>query len=387
MSDDLQPRDLAPKAATTAVDPAPTPVAADGGSATLAALSTDPEHLPSAQIEKAKAIAAAFDIQKPSAILDFGSAAQKGIGDFSTSLLDDVRAKDTGYVGDILTNLMFKVKDANVEGLTAEGGLAHLPIVGPLFDSVRHWAARFEHVNSEIETIEDQLDAAQRSLTKDVVMFDQLFTQNTQFFDDLNVYIAAGEMKLQELRTVTLPEFQSKARGSQDPMDAQRVNDLQSLIDRFDKKVHNLKLSRTIAIQTAPQIRIIQTNNQVLVDKIQSSIMTTLPLWRSQIVIGVGLARQERAIEMQNRVDETTNELLTKNSEMLKQGSIEIAKQNERGIVDIETLRKVNADLISTIDETLRIQKEGREKRVSVEAELAVLEKDLRDKVVEAATS
>ena len=385
MSDDVQPQDLAPQVAAAAEQTAAITPAEQ--SATLAVMSADPDHLAAAQVEKAKAIAAAFDIEKPSAILDFGSAAQKGIGDFSTNLLDNVRAKDTGYVGDILSNLMIKVKDANVEGLTADGALANLPIIGPLFDAVRHWAAKFEKVNTEIETIEDQLDAAQRSLTKDVVMFDQLFAQNTKFFDDLNVYIAAGEMKLEELRTVTLPQFQAHARETQDPMDAQRVNDLQSLIDRFDKKIHNLKLSRTIAIQTAPQIRIIQTNNQVLVDKIQSSIMTTLPLWRSQIVIGVGLARQQRAIEMQHQVDETTNELLSKNSEMLKQGSIEIAKENERGIVDIETLRKVNADLITTIDETLRIQKEGREKRASVEAELAVLEKDLRDKVVQAATS
>jgi uncharacterized protein YaaN involved in tellurite resistance len=385
MSDDLQPQDLAPQAAAAAQQAAA--VIPAGQSATLAVMTTDPEHLPDVQMEKAKAIAAAFDIEKASAIVDFGSAAQKGIGEFSAGLLDNVRAKDTGYVGDILTNLMLKVKEADVDGITAEGALANLPIIGPLFDAMRHWAAKFEKVNAQIETIEDQLDAAQRSLTKDVVMFDQLFAQNKKFFDDLNVYIAAGEMKLEELRTTTLPEFQAHAQQTQDPMDAQRVQDLQSLIERFDKKVHNLKLSRTIAIQTAPQIRIIQANNQVLVDKIQSSIMTTLPLWRSQIVIGVGLARQKRALEMQQQVDETTNELLSKNSEMLKQGSIEIAKQNERGIVDIETLRKVNADLITTIDETLRIQKEGREKRAAVESELAVLEKDLREKVVQAANS
>jgi uncharacterized protein YaaN involved in tellurite resistance len=385
MSDDLQPKNLSPEAVVASQQAAE--IIPAEASATLAVMNSDPDHLAAAQMEKARSIAASFDIEKPQSIIDFGSAAQKGIGDFSAGLLDNVRAKDTGFVGDILTNLMIKVKDANVEGLTADGALAKLPIIGPLFDAVRHWAAKFEKINTEIESIEDQLDAAQRSLTKDVVMFDQLFAQNKKFFDELNVYIAAGEMKLEELRSVTLPEFQAHARETQDPMDAQRVNDLQSLIERFDKKVHNLKLSRTIAIQTAPQIRIIQANNQVLVDKIQSSIMTTLPLWRSQIVIGVGLARQERALEMQKQVDETTNELLSKNSEMLKQGSIEIAKQNERGIVDIETLRKVNEDLITTIDETLRIQKEGREKRAAVETELAVLEKDLRDKVVQAATS
>jgi uncharacterized protein YaaN involved in tellurite resistance len=374
MSDELQ---QVPAEAAPVVD----------DSATLAIMSSDPDKLPVAQVEKAKAIASAFDIEKPQAIIEFGSAAQKGISQFSAGLLDDVRAKDTGYVGEILTNLMIKVQDANVDGLSASGQLAKLPLIGPLFDHVRRWAAKFERVNSEIESIEDELDKAQRGLTKDVVMFDELFSQNRQFFDELNVYIAAGGMKLTELRETTLPQLEAKAKESEDPMEAQRVKDLESLIDRFDKKIHNLKLSRTIAIQTAPQIRIIQTNNQVLVDKIQSSIMNTLPLWRSQIVIGVGLARQERALEMQRKVDETTNELLTKNSELLKQGSIEIAKQNERGIVDIETLRKVNQDLITTIDETLRIQKEGREKRAVVEKELAVLEKDLRDKVVQAAAS
>jgi uncharacterized protein YaaN involved in tellurite resistance len=213
-------------------------------------------------------------------------------------------------------------------------------------------------------------------------MFDQLFAQNKAYFDDLNTYIAAGGIKVAELREVTLPALEAEAKASDDPMDAQRVKDLASSIDRLEKKVHNLRLSRMIAIQTAPQIRIIQGNDQVLVEKIQSSIMNTLPLWRSQIVIGVGLARQKRAMDMQANVDKTTNELLQKNSEMLKQGSLTIAEMNERGIVDIETLRKVNDDLITTIDETLRIQAEGRAKRQEVEKELVTLEDDLRKKAV-----
>jgi uncharacterized protein YaaN involved in tellurite resistance len=357
------------------------------GSAVLAVTVTDPEHLGPQQAEKAKAIASSFQIEDSQAIIEFGAGAQRGISQFSATLLDDVRAKDSGFVGEILTDLMVKVKDANVDGLTASGELSNLPLVGPLFDSFKRWVAKFEKVSVQIEEIEDELDRAQRSLTKDIVMFDELFEQNRSFFDELNVYIAAGEMKLAELRERVLPELQAAATASGDPMEVQRVRDLEALVERFDKKVHNLRLSRMIAIQTAPQIRIIQGNNQVLVDKIQSSIMNTLPLWRSQIVIGVGLVRQRRALEMQQQVDEVTNELLSKNAELLKQGSIEIAQANERGIVDIETLRKVNADLIQTIEETIRIQREGRQKRAQVEVELTGLERELKAKVLAATSS
>jgi uncharacterized protein YaaN involved in tellurite resistance len=348
----------------------------------LSIADADLAKLPTQQIEKARAIADAFDINSPQAILDFGSGTQRGISQFSADILDQVRASDAGQVGDIMTKLMFKVKDVNIDGLTPSGQLANLPFIGPFFDATRQWLAKFEKINVEIEQIEEELDKAQRGLTKDIVMFDQLFAQNKAYFDDLNTYIAAGGIKVAELREVTLPALEAEAKASDDPMDAQRVKDLASSIDRLEKKVHNLRLSRMIAIQTAPQIRIIQGNDQVLVEKIQSSIMNTLPLWRSQIVIGVGLARQKRAMDMQANVDKTTNELLQKNSEMLKQGSLTIAEMNERGIVDIETLRKVNDDLITTIDETLRIQSEGRAKRQEVEKELVTLEDDLRKKAV-----
>jgi uncharacterized protein YaaN involved in tellurite resistance len=382
MTDQLQPQDLQPSAV---VIPPPSPDPAR--ETTLAMLGADPQHLTAEQAERAKAIADAFDIEKPQAILDFGSAAQKGISRFSTHLLEQVRTKDAGEAGDALMNLMLKVTSADIDGLTAPGEMANLPVIGPLFDAGRRWAARFEKVNSEIENIEDALERAQRGLTKDIVMFDELFSQNRAYFDDLNVHIAAGEMKVQELHLATLPEARRQAAESRSPMDAQHVKDLESRCARFEKKLHDLRLARTIAIQTAPQIRIIQSNDQVLVDKIQSSVMNTLPLWRSQVVVGVGLVRQKRALEMQRHVDETTNALLAKNAELLRQGSIDVAKQNERGIVDVETLRRVNADLVTTIDETLRIQEDGREKRAAVERELVSLEKDLREKVVLAANS
>ncbi len=380
MSDDnqLQPAD---DAASASDAPAQKP-----GEAPLAVVARDPEHLAPAQLQQAQAIAAAFDIEQPDAIIAYGTSAQHSISEFSAGLLKNVRNDDTGFVGDILGDLMIKVKDVNIDGLTTSGELSKLPLVGGLFDSFKKWITRFEKVEPQIERIEKELDKAQQKLTGDIVMFDELFERNAGYFDELNVYIAAGEMKLAELRETTLPELRQMAAASQDPMEAQRVRDLEALVSRFEKKVHNLKLSRTIAIQTAPQIRIIQANDQVLVDKIQTSVLTTLPLWRSQIVIGMGLARQRRALEMQREVDDTTNELLAKNSEMLKQGSIEVAEANERGIVDIETLRKVNADLVETIDETIRIQREGREKRSAVEAELVTLERELKEKIQAAAS-
>jgi uncharacterized protein YaaN involved in tellurite resistance len=360
--------------------------AEEPGAMPLAVVARDPQNLAPAQLQQAKDIADAFDIEQPEAIVEYGTSAQRSISEFSAGLLNEVRTDDTGFVGDVLNELMVKVKDANVDGLTASGELSQLPLIGPLFDSFKRWVAKFEKVEVQIERIEGELDRAQHRLTGDIAMFDQLFEQNADYFDELNVYIAAGEMKLEELRETTLPELRQKAAESQDPMEAQRVRDLEALVNRFEKKVHNLKLSRMIAIQTAPQIRIIQANDQVLVDKIHTSILTTLPLWRSQIVIGVGLVRQRRALEMQHEVDETTNQLLAKNSEMLKQGSIEVAQANERGIVDIETLRKVNEDLVATIDETLRIQREGREKRAQVEVELATLERELKEKIQAAAS-
>lgn len=360
--------------------------AEEPGAMPLAVVARDPQNLAPAQLQQARDIADAFDIEQPEAIVEYGTSAQRSISEFSAGLLNEVRTDDTGFVGDVLNELMVKVKDANVDGLTASGELSQLPLIGPLFDSFKRWVAKFEKVEVQIERIEGELDRAQHRLTGDIAMFDQLFEQNADYFDELNVYIAAGEMKLEELRETTLPELRQKAAESQDPMEAQRVRDLEALVNRFEKKVHNLKLSRMIAIQTAPQIRIIQANDQVLVDKIHTSILTTLPLWRSQIVIGVGLVRQRRALEMQHEVDETTNQLLAKNSEMLKQGSIEVAQANERGIVDIETLRKVNEDLVATIDETLRIQREGREKRAQVEVELATLERELKEKIQAAAS-
>jgi uncharacterized protein YaaN involved in tellurite resistance len=219
------------------------------------------------------------------------------------------------------------------------------------------------------------------TLLRDITMLDQLYEKNLEYLKDLDLFIAAGIMKLEELRAARLPELEAAAKASNDPADAQKLNDFNQFLVRFEKKLHDLKLSRMIAIQTAPQVRLIQNNDQALVEKIQSSILTTIPLWKNQIVIAISLLRQRKALGVQKAVTDATNELLTKNSEMLKAGSVAVAAETERGIVEIETLKKVNDDLISTIEETIRIQEDGKAKRAQAETELRQLESDLKNKL------
>lgn len=222
-------------------------------------------------------------------------------------------------------------------------------------------------------------------MLKDIAMFDGLYEKNLEYFRGLQVYIVAGEEKLRETREETLPRLRAEAQAKGDPMSAQVVRDFEDTVDRFEKKLHDLKLSKSIAIQTAPQIRLIQNNDKLLVDKIQTAILSTIPLWKGQIVIALGLARQQSALQMQRSVTDTTNELLQRNAELLKQNSLDVARESERGIVDLETLKKVNDDLISTIEETIQIQREGRAARQSAEAELAGIEQKLKDALLTAA--
>lgn len=327
-----------------------------------------------AEVEKIKE---GLDLTDSAAIIDFGTAAQKNIADFSDSILCNVRAKDSGYVGELLGDLLTNVK--SFEPKSSDGGfLKKLPLVSSLVGKAETMMQGYEKVSVQIEKVKTSLQKARMLMMKDVTMLDTLFVKNLEYFKTLELYIRAGEEKMQEMREVTLPKLRAQAAASSDPMAAQVVSDFESSVERFEKKVHDLKISKTISIQTAPQIRLIQNNDKVLIDRVQSAIYNSIPLWKNQMVIALGLANQKKVLEMQHSVNEMTNDLLKKNAEMLKIGTIETAKENERSIVDIETVRKVNDDLVTTIEETLKIQQEGRAKRRAAEAELVALESRLK---------
>lgn len=332
--------------------------------------------------QKVAEIEQEIDISDSQAIIQYGVAAQKEISNFSDTVLDTIRSKDSGYVGEILTDLVVKVKDLDIDGLTEKGGF-----LSNLFGAVKarfaHFMAKYEKLSVQIEHIVDELEKTRMQLLKDITLLDAMYGKNVTYLHELDLYILAGNNKLAELNNKVVPDMKSKADQSGDPLDAQKVRDFLQLVNRFEKKLYDLKLSRTIAIQAGPQLRIIQSNDNTLVEKIQSSILNTIPLWKNQIVIAISLYRQADALKLQKEVTDTTNELLQKNSQMLKDNSISVATETERGIVDIETLKKVNEDLISTIEETLRIQADGKAKRAQAEQELAQMEQDLKSKLTE----
>lgn len=318
-----------------------------------------------------------IDLVNSQTALQFGINAQRNIAEFSDSILSNIRSKDTGYVGDLLSNLVVKVKGFEPEDKKGSF-VKKIPIIGSLVGNAKSMMAEYDKVSVQVDKIQRELDKARMMMLKDIVMFDNMYERNLEYFKELQLYIKAGEEKIVELQEKTIPKLRMDAMNSQNQMAVQVVNDFENAVSRFEKKIHDLKLSKTIAIQTAPQIRLIQNNDKVLVDKVQSAIYNTIPLWKSQIVIALGLAKQQKVLQMQREITDTTNELLRRNAEMLKQNTIETAKETERGIVDIETVKKVNEDLISTIEETITIQKEGRERRKLAETELMEIEDRLK---------
>lgn len=329
---------------------------------------------------RVREVAAQIDVTDRQAIVQYGVGPQRRISDFADTILSEVRTKDGGHAGEILGGLVTTIRDVDVNSLSAEPGVFG-KMFGGMKRRVQKFLQRYESLATQIDTIVRRLEQARMELLKDIATLDNLYEKNLEYLQDLDIHIAAGKLKLEEVRSTVLPEFEKRAAESSDPADAQRLQDLNQLIIRFEKKLHDMQLSRMVAIQTSPQIRLIQGNNETLVEKIQSSVLTTIPLWKNQMVIAVGLFRQKSALELQKQVTSTTNELLKRNSEMLKQGSVEVARESERGIVEIETLRKVNDDLISTIEETLQIQREGREKRAQAEGELKKMETELKDRL------
>ncbi|SMO45407.1 Uncharacterized conserved protein YaaN involved in tellurite resistance [Saccharicrinis carchari] len=331
--------------------------------------------------EQAQQLAVNVDIKDSQSILQYGVQAQSNISAFSDTILTQVKTKDAGYIGDSLMNLGQSVRELKIDKIGGGGFFSRVPLLGNFVNSVKRFINRYEKVSTQIERIVDELDKARMQLIKDITMLDTLYQKNHEYLADLDLYIAAGQLKLNRVYAEELPEIEKTVAATADPADAQKLHDYKQMVHRFEKKLHDLKLSRTISIQTAPQIRLIQNNDQLLVEKIQSSILNTIPLWKNQVVIAISIFRQNKALALQKEITKTTNELLTKNSEMLKAGSIETAKENERGIVEIETLKKVNNDLITTIEETLAIQKEGKVKRAEAEVELVKLENELKTKL------
>lgn len=330
--------------------------------------------------EKAASIKENLDLMDSQACLQFGTAAQRSIAEFTDQILSQVRAKDSGYVGELLGELLAELKEVDVtDPGNDEGFLAKIPFLKSAKNKAEKLISRYEVLKVQVDRIEAKLEQARLEMLKDIGMFDMMYEKNLEYFRNLNLYIAAGEEKIEELQREELPRLRKEAADSGDPMAAQLVHDFEENAGRFEKKIHDLKLSRTIAIQTAPQIKLIQNNDKLLVDKIQTATLNTIPIWKSQIVIALGLGKQQKVLKLNQEISETTNELLARNAQLLKTNTVETAREAQRGVVDVETLKKTNQDLIETIRETLRIQQEGRKKRREAEAELTRLEDQLKE--------
>ena len=333
--------------------------------------------------EQAKQLASQIDVNDAQAVIIYGANAQSKLSEFSQSMLSHVQANDIGPIGDSLNELMYRLQEANPDELRAGEGNFFQRMFGKVKQSIYEITAKYQKIGAQIDKVAVKLEHEKDGLIKDNQMLEQMYQKNKDYFDALNIYIAAGELKIDELQNQIIPQAVAKAQDSGDQMDVQIVNDYTQFLDRLEKRTHDLRLTRQVTIQQAPQIRLIQNTNQVLAEKIQSSIHTAIPLWKNQVVIALTLLRQKDAVTAQRQVSETTNDLLKKNAELLKVSAIETAKENERGIIDIETLQKTQDDLIETIQETLRIQKEGKEKRQAAEIDLGVMEENLKQKLLE----
>lgn len=323
------------------------------------------------------------DVTDSTQVLQFGAAAQSKISAFSDNVLESVKTKNAGEVGDLLASLVADIKDFDgevPESLNPKG------IYGLFFNAkkqINKLIAKFDKVEVNVNKIEKQLETQKIKMLKDITIFDSMYEKNLEYFKELSLYIIAGEKKLEELRNKTLPELQAQAEKSGEQADIQKVNDMINVINRFEKKIYDLKTTRIISLQMAPQIRLIQNNDSELVEKIQSSIINTIPLWKNQIVIALGITNARSSLNAQKAVTQATNDILQKNSELLKQGTVEIAEESEKAIVSVETLQKTNKDIVETLDKVLQIHETGRVKRIEAENELLTIEKELKDKLLE----
>jgi len=322
-----------------------------------------------------------IDITQSNVILQYGAAAQKKISTFSEATLNNVKTKDLGEVGEVLGDLVVELKGFSMEGYEEEKGLAALFRRGA--NKVLSFKARYDKAEVNVNKIVEALESHQIQLMKDIAILDEMYEKNLINFKELTMYILAGKKKLETTRNVDLPALVEKAKKSGLPEDSQKANDLAQLCDRFEKKLYDLELTRNISLQMGPQIRLVQNNDTLMTEKIQSTLINTIPLWKSQMVLALGIDHSRQAVEAQQAVNKMTNELLRKNAKTLKQATIDTARESEKGIVDIETLKITNQQLISTLDEVVKIQAEGRAKRVAAEDELARIEGELKQKLLD----
>jgi len=320
-----------------------------------------------------------IDLKDSGIILQYGAACQKKIASFSDSALEGVRTKDLGAAGDMIADLMAELKGFSVE--EKDGGF--LGFFKKAGNEMTRLKARYDKAEVNVNKITEVLEGHQNQLLTDIVMLDKMYEMNLGYFKELTMYIMAGKKKLEKERTTTLPEMKAAAEASGQAQDAQAANDFAAMCDRFEKKLHDLELTRTISIQMAPQIRLIQNGDTLMAEKIQSTINNTIPLWKNQMVLALGMANSQQAMDAQAAVNALTNELLAKNAETLKEGAIAIAEESEKSIVDIETVKYTNEQLIATLDEVLRIQDEGRQKRRAAEAEIGRIEAELKSKLLD----
>ena len=323
-----------------------------------------------------------IDFTNNTNILQYGSEVQGNISRFSDQILENVRGKDSGHVGELLSSLTSKVEEFNES--SPKKFVRNIPLVGRLVGKVDNITNRYDKLSVQVSKISTELDASRNQMMKDIILLDGMYQKNVEYFKTLEIYIEAGKQKVKEANEITLPKLRDEAVKSSNPLAAQVVTDFEESVARFEKKVHDLELSRTIALQTAPQIRLIQNNDKMLVERVNSTILNTIPLWKNQMVIALGLVNQQKAIQMQRQVSEATNNLLRKNAEMLKQNTLDTARENERGIVDVETIEEVNAKLIETVQEVLKIQQEGRSQRQNAEKELVRIEENLKQTLISA---
>jgi len=345
----------------------------------LVTVKLDERQLSPEELKMVEEFAQKIDLRNSNMVLQYGAGAQKKVADFSETALANVRTKDMGEIGGMITNLVGELKGFSVE--ENEKGL--FGIFKRTGNRISALKAKYDKAEVNVDKICEALENHQIQLLKDTAMLDKLYEMNLTYFKEISMYILAGKKRLEQALKEELPALKEKARQTGLPEDAQAARDFDALCNRFDKKLHDLELTRMISIQMAPQIRLVQNNDTMMVEKIQSTIVNTIPLWKSQMVLALGIAHSQQAIAAQREVTDMTNELLRKNADILKTGTLEAAKESERGIADIETLKYTNESLISTLDEVLRIQDEGRAKRRAAEAELGRIEGELKAKLLE----